>query len=364
MQSFKKVAILGAGVSKALESVPIQNDFFVKFDEECHASFDIKKTFPRLASLYNFFKINKNIEGYFSILHALSRSEHSFKQLQALELLPLYRREIAFWLSKYNHEKNEDFKRKFESKLSTWKPDDTIFISTNYDEIFEHLILGEDINFFGFLPSPFGKWKILKPHGSISWMEIRDLFEMRRIDKTGDTIRQVGLSRRPLEYLRMPINKINELNRGDNTSYFDDKKQPPVGLTPVLAPFFFQKEDWFLEKWGELLGQIFLKCNDVIENCDELWVIGYSIPDADWTFAEAFQKISNSNRIKLNLVFPYLINNEDSIRETRKTITKFESIFRCNFDYYNQCAKDFFINGPNQDNKIKSETLLDQLKGK
>jgi len=365
-QKTKRVVILGAGVSYSLDhKVPTQKEFFDKFKRGCRLP-KLNKSFPGLKSLYQFFEINQNIEGYFSILHALSRSETSRKQKEALELLISCRREIALWLSKFDHKKDEFIENKFKSR---WDKLNTVFISTNYDEIFEHKILGDDVNFYGFLASPNGAWKILKPHGSISWMEIRDLeAETQRI---GAHSRSVALSRRPLEYVRVPINSIKKLNKGISitNSLFPYRGEKGTGLTPVFVPFVFQKEDWFLEKWGELLGQIFRKCNDEIKNCDELWIVGYGMPDADWTFAEAFHKLkAEKKKIKVNLVFPHDTDKietvEDKIKaieQTKKTIGKFIATFPDGFDYYNQDAKDFFANGRNKKRMIKSINVLEEL---
>lgn len=213
-------------------------------------------------------------------------------QIDTKNKIPQYKREILFFrmaLAIYfrNKFKEENCFLKYEtdykqnivkllqyfhstsSKLSV--------ITTNYDMGFEKIIddtfdrnmyyypgIGQnsDVNI---------KIPILKLHGSINWMEDRG-----KLSHDGFWNPSRGKPKLDiLDNLRvLPLKK-----NGEFTLEYMFKK-----YSPVLVPFFFQKETWNTinqQWWGEIFNTIWVEARKIIIQANKIIFLGYGLPSAD-----------------------------------------------------------------------------------
>lgn len=305
---YKNVVIIGSGVAYGLGNIPIQAAFWKELKKfingRCESNvYEHLKTELKEESIFEgrtkSFSHDK-IEIQFSKLHDLFYSKNVSTRVRSatLRLMIFIRKEIVAWLSN-----NKDFKKvllNFTPKKNDWKADNTVFLSFNYDEIFEDQFLKKENYIHYKFEDPSGisdKFLVLKPHGSVTWMEKR---------YRSDNI--IFKSYRPAQFERFGWEDLEKLKTHPaDAIYFMKDNNLDFAYTPVIIPFYHQKRDWFSSpKWGGILGEIFFKFVESLAGCENLWIIGYGLPKADWTVAEALCSLRGIN---IHIVSPQKRSN-------------------------------------------------------
>lgn len=300
----------GAGFSAAIFNQKAQNRFIVDFLNSTESNDFIQYISPKLKTLL--LEIN-NIELVMSHYHNIGYSNLNYYS----KLEKKYKRDIIFIRSAlaiyfrnkfrniyscydlYNKKLLTDFFNK--NKIST---ENLFVVTTNYDLGFEKIltdIYGSNSYYypgsiFKYNENQKNKIPILKLHGSVNWMEnrgpssnIRFKTDNRRINKIVDTTALELLTVGPLNQ-----NDAFSLNHPDGNKY-----------TPIVIPFFFQKEIWINsnnELWKTLFKETWDNAYSYLSNANKFYFLGYSLPSADHYLFSYVYNIFINNHTKCNII--------------------------------------------------------------
>lgn len=160
-------------------------------------------------------------------------------------------------------------------------------ITTNYDLIIESFLKNNNnsVNYDYCLINDgkaVNKCKLLKLHGSINWLEEREFVDPPR------KIKPRYKNKCLIKHINNNWNKFNEINKVIVTTDKDNYnccyyKHDNRIYTPVTIPFFFQKYNWYGERWRCLFKDIvWERAKEEIRDAKNLIFIGYGFPDADF----------------------------------------------------------------------------------
>jgi len=295
------VVIIGSGVAYGLGNIPTQKPFWdnlkdfiakrpeskifehLKEELKDDLSFEDEKLFER-----------DGIETQFSKLHDLFYSQGTSLRVRtaSLRLMIFFRKEIVAWLS--HKQDYESISLKSSPQQNGWEPGNTTFVSFNYDELFEDLFIENNYIHYRLdeLSDNKDKFVVLKPHGSLTWMEKR----FRPDSIFFKSSNPATINRHLLKEIR------NFKSQPIDVTYFMKDRDLNHAYTPLIVPFYKQKRIWFSStKWGALLGGVFFKFVKSLAQCKNLWIIGYGMPKADWMITEALCAL---NDVKVTIVGP------------------------------------------------------------
>jgi hypothetical protein len=341
-----KVIIVGSGSSNALAKIPTQKDFWNQLknyiEKSPHASYFyfLLKKINNLVKLLNLgmeLCFENDIEKAFSTLHDLTYSNMKSKFLSelALDMTLLLRLYIASWLrnDKYRCKYVKDKAGKFKEKF---KPCETAIISLNFDELLEKLLKNYYHVYFDKDKNIGGKYEILKLHGSLSWWEKRFYNE-----KNNDffTPRDSSGLLQP-QYVKISDRQIkNYLYNIYDSLLLSKKENFQEAFTPVIIPFFDQKEEWYYGKWRKKFSLIYKRCAEVLSEADEIFIIGYSLPLSDWPIMKLLTGIADRNKSKKRKI---TVVNKSEFCELKNC--KFCRIFGNEKVTHKSDAKEFYEN--------------------
>lgn len=284
MNDIKKVIILGAGASKS-DGAPLQRDLFRDFFDYIYRNSKNSILLEEQEEiLVDFFKIFWNIDiqshdaeefptfedclGILDIAYARGESFRGYRK----EKINQTRDALIFLIGKVLDIKLKGKTNNFHLKLvNRLKNEDkllrTSFISLNYDLIIDNVLgdlcrkneenklyLDYGINFMNSdwrKPIPERSIPLFKIHGSLNWLYCPTCNQM-----------EYTYNKKDKSYSSVYRNKAC---RGCQT---------PMG--PVIIPPTFYKN-----MNNRFIQEIFLKSEKVLRDADEVFICGYSFPDAD-----------------------------------------------------------------------------------
>lgn len=285
----------GTGFSNAIFGQKIQNDFINDFLDSDESKIFIECLPKDLKSMLN--KIN-DIELVMSHYHNLAYSDlkrhiNNWRQ---------YKRDIVFLrsaISVYFREKLNSIKDIYQiidrktinnffirNKITK---NNAFIVTTNYDMGFEKIIndiFKNDIfnNDNYYYPGRFftnnkdtkNKVPILKLHGSINWMEERGLASDIMFKRPECNLK---IYSNLLDELKLtPFNDSDETTSGFSLNHSNGKK-----YTPIIIPFFYQKQEWLKQNkgWEKLFSVTWAKAHELMSKSNKFFFLGYGLPNAD-----------------------------------------------------------------------------------
>ncbi len=281
----RKVCIFtGSGFSKAIFNQKIQNEFlpdFLKVEEN-------KEYLKYLSDdLVSLIEAIGDVEVIMSHYFNMAYSDLGYNKPPSAK----HQREIIFFRmalaiyfrNKFNSIGIKEYEKKYRKLLCSYfrkqkiSEQDLVILTTNYDLGFEKIIedyFGRDLHYYpGFDSDHISDRRIpiLKLHGSINWMENRGSLTEQGFKNSTRNIRDKNI----LEVLKvLPLNKSREFTLSHNG----------IKYSPIIVPFFFQKEQWnkINEKWlGEMFTKIRKQSFEYMVKADKLLFWGYGLPSAD-----------------------------------------------------------------------------------
>jgi hypothetical protein len=283
--------LLGSGFSNALAGFPTQAGFLRCILRDQKQLLEGHVPWAKGHRLSQWMRKVGDVETAMSVLHnfAYSPIACSETRLVAKKAIVNLRTAIAQQFAPRSPEGSYQEKRAiFAQWLKRWQCNARLVIlTTNYDRVIEdtlsprsHPWLCPDVplvprNNGTPLYTPNGL-DLYKLHGSIDWLERR---ELKIHELTG--VRPLRIWARNTR--RKPLVKDGwwgfHLCRTDD----DPRGVMPVLHTPILVPFFFQKEAWLSERWAPVLQRhwdsAFRRLST--HRVDRLAIIGTSFPQAD-----------------------------------------------------------------------------------
>lgn len=295
--------LLGSGFSRYLAGLPIQREFlrFITDDKKSRSMLDgpVPWAEPRKATigkrstdLVDWIRTDGDIERVMSILHnfayspiACPASKHVAKKsiVNLRTRIAIALREPPLgpsFLRKRNH---------FLRWLQGWGGHrHLVVLTTNYDRVIENVFsprsapwippeipIDSRLSQTGTARSKPVWIDLYKLHGSIDWLEQRE-FRNREM---------VGIS--PLKITLRPPSDLERDSHAGFHGFRVNAGRRKIGthplFTPVLIPFFFQKEAWLSERWAPVLQRhwdsAFRRLST--HRVDRLAIIGTSFPQAD-----------------------------------------------------------------------------------
>lgn len=339
----KNVIIIGSGFSYGFAHIPIQNDFWEEINnhiDEIGLSDYCKALKMNLnSSLKNEQHFNpietENIEILFSTLHDVTYlSKNIIARQSALKLTLFYRSMIVSFLEKFQKGfiKNPIYiSKNIFKNINNYNKINTAFISLNFDELFEHSISKNNKYYHykyddittensNYIISGF---EILKLHGSISWLE------KRKFDNSLGNFK----SYRPPIFIKDNRKKVTNIL---DSCYLNltQKESMNIAYTPVIIPFFFQKTQWYSQKWGEIFIPIYKRCAEVLDLCNNIKIIGYGLPEADWPILNLLSSIRNCEKKIIEIINPK--------ESTDSSIIRYKNIFKKNIEHIEKKAEEYF----------------------
>lgn len=327
MGDIKKVIILGAGASKS-DGAPLQRDLFKDFFDHVYKRSKNNILLEEQEEiLLDFFKIFWNIDiqshddaefptfedclGILDIAYARGESFRGYKK----EKINQTRDALIFLIGKVLNIKLNGKTNDYHLNLVNRLKDEnkllqTSFISLNYDLIIdnvlgdlynneEKLYLDYGINFANpewKKPVPGRSISLLKIHGSLNWLQCPTCNQM-----------EYTYNRKNMSY-----SSVHE-----NTPC----KGCQTPMEPVIIPPTFYKN-----LNNHYIQEIFLKSEKVLMDANEVFICGYSFPDADIFLKYILKRAELFNQKSPKL---YIINrNPERNPENRENTYKNDKISR------------------------------------
>jgi SIR2-like domain len=247
----------------------------------------------------------ENIELVMSHIHNLAysnQSNHNTNRRRHIRDIIFLRTAIAVYFRAkfhnldpvYDSQHKPLIKSFFERNQLT--KDNVFFVTTNYDLGIERIICDSfGDSEYAYPGATFEKQRhrekgiaIFKLHGSINWMEDRGPISstqfLRSNQPGGFTVR------------------TNNLDTLGIDSSLNDREIPLLTAngriyTPILIPFFYQKDEWLKQNkgWERLFSETWSLTEHYLSQCDSIYFWGYSLPPADhYVFTFLLNIISRS----------------------------------------------------------------------
>lgn len=292
----------GSGFSYALFKQNTQYSFikdFIKFSRKYGYSDLLSNNFKKELSSIN------NIELLMSHYYNLAYSDIKDKSVNYGRRIISLRTAISI----YYREKFKDtelfnsYNKRFKKYLINFfnknniTNENVFFVTTNYDlsiekvitdiPTFQHYTYPESQIFNNNSINSSNNIPIFKLHGSINWLEER-YFEN---DK--------------LNYVRPLYIHLNKLDDSTIYKYFNDilLLNDNKYYSPILIPFFFQKEIWLGQRWNVLFDDIWNTARNFMEFANRFYFIGYSLPSADhYLFSFLYRIFKNKSSISIDII--------------------------------------------------------------
>lgn len=185
------------------------------------------------------------------------------------------------------------------------KDSSLVIITTNYDLIVENLLQNNKY-YYPEVPKKItggnGKIPIYKLHGSINWLEKRwiengGLMSMKGLGKErkADVSKNLLISEAELrEWTYLFTGDEYEINGNRNNTY-----------SPILIPFFFQKEYWLSddEGWEKIFSPHWQSAGGCFEGgLTHIYFLGYGLPPADHHMLSWLLNILKKNKPRITIV--------------------------------------------------------------
>lgn len=294
-----RVFVLGSGFSKCC-GMPLGGSelFSQAFSEEEDAFLDRYAIISyALPIFFPDFNVNQKNFPDIEYFCTLLLTKHKFNDLilanagQGKEyifgILNRVKQQLGVFFSEKQKEIGDNFKNieYFSAKL---RYNDTI-LTFNYDTLLEKAILKKRGNIISYLQE-HNTITILKLHGSISWInnEILNTLRPQRLDL---------------------FTQLEDIHYVKNFESAYNKYTDFPGHA-LIDPTYFKEPN------TEMLKKVWKQSKDVLEKADEIIVIGYSLPDADFFARCLLQCANNSHKKKIEII------NKD-----RKVESRFKRVF-------------------------------------
>jgi len=308
----KKITFfLGSGFSYLLAGIKRQNKFLESVFEKDRKDWVIdtisNKDEKKVVKKY------KDIEFLLSYIYHRDQEERDpenhvkNRKLNYKRAIINFRMAMNEYLSeKKDHDLNAQ--RMFQDLIENLEKNKTDFITTNYDLSLENALnlTGKDAaNSYCFLenennPSSNIK-RILKLHGSINWLESRNI----RNGEISRGIEEKELNQHIYDNVKNEI--LNEIIKEKNSvkkdqfenRYYEYKSKI---YTPVTIPFYFQKSDWYSQRWSSLFKlRIWKVALDILKETDVIIFIGYGFNPGDYPVTALLNKAKCWNKKIINI---------------------------------------------------------------
>jgi len=351
------LAVIGAGCSKGLADLPIDNQFMGKLEDEISCQYFLKEALnciyfkggvqpqnfwkeERLEVCWNEIDENYNRTKIISTSSKIDEWADKFYDLAnhdkgKFKYYSYYLREspqartpyqylfmFAGWeLRKIaakvysktlnEHEKISYLKLK-EKIISLSYQDIPNFISFNYDTLLEQAL--ENIYYLALDPKEVGKYPVLKPHGSVNWIHTNN----KRISsqRTPLPIDEIG-------FLEGVLHQHSIIGLVFNKIEFDMDKQLELGASEV----------------ANLYGnRILNEFERMLRETEQVIIIGYSFPFAD---AHVRNSILRSRPINLKKVILIDKKAGNNIEKSMSAISSLLKVPSNNIDVYDDGVENW-----------------------
>jgi len=275
---------VGSGFSKAIFGQKLQHGF-----TEDLLTLPVARQFLGDELILLLEKI-RDIELVMSHFHNLAYSSQRAdnpKRNQHIRDIIFLRTAIAVYFRARFHDLTSDYTNVHKPLLATFfernqfTTNDIFFVTTNYDLGIETLIkdmFGEAEYYYP--GEGFSKQRsinnaipIFKLHGSINWMENRGpISEELFLNSYRDDLRVETEILGSLETAPLPRSQKLSLQHPNGHKY-----------TPILIPFFYQKDEWLAQNkgWQLLFTITWNQARIYMENATRVFFWGYGLPPAD-----------------------------------------------------------------------------------
>lgn len=287
---------VGSGFSCALFKQETQATFINDF-----LNFDKVKNY--LSDFVNDFKTINDIELVMSHYNNMAYSNLKLKKggygrkiISLRSALAIYYHE-KYLIRKNTYEFNKCYKILFSKYFKKYKitKNNLFIVTTNYDlgvETFLNGIFGNNSYYypqtyhFNSKNNDVHKIPIFKLHGSINWLE------KRTYDCNNDLLDYV-------KPFKIQVHSLNNFSlKYYNRKHFLLNTNDEL-YSPVLIPFFFQKETWLGSRWDTIFDDIWNSAKEYMEQASTYLFLGYGLPSADhYIFSYLFNifiKLENTN---------------------------------------------------------------------
>lgn len=294
--SSKKITFLvGSGFSKALADIPTQDRFLPEVLSQgrkewiiCNLNIDDKEeeiimsiTDPEILLSYLF--------------HRDTEDRKEQRQREYKKAIINFRMALNEFLKeqdKINKQAEENFTKLIEKLQKGYTIN---FITTNYDLILEDVLKDMNIKYDYCLNgcnSNDNNVKLLKIHGSINWIERRKL--NKELKK--------GVDKKYLNsHVMDNIERFNKVKCKNEKGYMVYKLDEHI-YTPITIPFFYQKYDWYSERWSGIFRDgVWKEAEAVLSESNIIIFIGYGFPQADYPILSLFIKAKFWEKVLINI---------------------------------------------------------------
>lgn len=304
-----RILFLGSGFSREIGNIPTQKQFIrnvLKKREDWINNFKVNRE-----PLSNWIRRIGDIEVCMSHLHNLAYSglaSPSSKDTAKKAIINL-RCAIRDYLARQSIKKKgvaQDFYKTF---IHGSDGRNLAILSVNYDLLVED-VLNENKCKFEYFDIPMEREicrkaiHLYKLHGSTNWMEERKEGEQELIGVepicVDDTVKVGRAKRHRLK---------DDQRKGTYRLYKVGNKL----YTPILIPFFFQKEEWLGGRWSNIFQRHWSSaenclCNILGSNNSKLkiYFIGFGLPVADtylmtWLL-KVLEKLDQKNDLRITII--------------------------------------------------------------
>jgi hypothetical protein len=292
----KIVLFAGSGLSCSLASIPVQYEFLTSVlnKERNKWVLDIlkDKKEKKILEKWNDCEMLLSYLYYQDMVTRKNCNFHPYKH--AIINFRMALNEFLFdpKIKKNNEQKKDEEKanNNFKYLIEYINNNKFSIITTNYDLLIEQILKKLKKNYSYCIKEgkkSNNKIKLLKLHGSINLIEKR-----KKSICTSNLIgeyKNKKLINNIIKNLRdfKDKSKYNKISEKDKKYYLIEKKP----YTPVTIPFFFQKFDWYSQRWNIIFKKrIWKEAEAVLADADYIIFIGWGIAQADYPLLALLNK--------------------------------------------------------------------------
>jgi len=172
------------------------------------------------------------------------------------------------------------------------------FITTNYDLVLESILGPKKVDYC-LEDGDNNKIKVIKLHGSINWLEERNYKD----DELTGKYKKADLIQHILTNIGNNIeNNLLEKSKVQNNNSMYCYKSADKIYTPITIPFFFQKNDWYSQRWRYLFKDIlWKKAEELLSSSDVIIFIGYGFRKEDYPILALLNKTGWWEKVIVNI---------------------------------------------------------------